>query len=92
MLVQWRYKVCKRFARQGTEIITGIRVKQIACSKPRPVGLFLYKPSKRRYDYVDYTGKINGSDIDVGDGTCYLELLGLIKFVEKVVCDERTFA
>jgi hypothetical protein len=92
MLVQWRYKVCKRFARQGTEIITGIRVKQIACSKPRPVGLFLYKPSKRGYDYVDYTGRYNRTEVDVSDSTCYLEALGLIKFVDRVVCDERTFA
>jgi hypothetical protein len=92
MLVQWRYKVCKRFARQGSEIITGVRVAQIAGSKPRPMGLFLYKPSKRKYDYVDYTGSYRRNGIDASDATCYLELLGLIKFVEKVQCDERTFA
>jgi uncharacterized protein with WD repeat len=91
MLVQWRYKIVRRFGRKDGEIIVGSQVRKFMKMKPRPAGLFLYKPSKRKYDYVDYTGRFKGQDVDVNINTCYLETLGVIKFVKKVDCDRDSF-
>jgi hypothetical protein len=91
VLTQWRYKIVRRFARCDGELITGRKVDKLQSLKPRPRGLFLYKPTKRKYDYVDYTGRFKKQDVDVTMNTCYLETLGVIKFVEKIDCDQETF-
>ena len=82
MLVQWRYKVCDKFARsdQGI-IIASEKMHKIEHTKPRPDRVFLHKPTKRRYDYVDYTD--NDGDVDVNYTTVILEFMGYIKFVER---------
>gem|GEM_PF-6344182 len=84
MLIQWRYKIQKPFARQGEDIIDGDRLIEIIHTKPRPDRLFICKPSKKKVDYVDYTGE----GIDIEFFTCELELLGFIKFVDRRICNE----
>lgn len=91
MLVQWRYKIVKRFAREGQELYCSEKYPELKRMKPRPYGLFLYRPSQRRYDYVDYTGHVKGVPSEAGDITAYLEMLGYIKFIEKKICDEEFF-
>lgn len=82
MLTQWRFKVCEWFAIQGEEIIVGEFLSGYRGGKVRPERMFIYRPSKRKYDYVDYSGRFKGRDLSVCDITCYLELLGYIRFVE----------
>lgn len=81
MLKQWRYKVCEWFAIQGEEIVVGDFLKGYRGGKARPERMFIYKPTKRKYDYVDYTGRFKGKELSACDTTCYLELLGYIRFV-----------
>jgi hypothetical protein len=54
--------------------------------------MFLYKPSKKKYDYFDYSGSVGNGNASISDTTCTLELLGYIKFIEKKNCDKRSFA
>ena len=91
MLTQWRFKIVKRFAREGQELYCSEKYPELKKMKPRPNGLFLYRPSQRRYDYVDYTGHVRGVPSEAGEITAYLEMLGYIKFIEKIICDERFF-
>jgi len=91
MLRQWRFKIVQRFARSDGELVCSGKINRLRKLKPRPTGLFLYKPSNRRYDYVDYTGKVKGAQVEVDEKTAYLEMLGYIKFIEEVVCDEGFF-
>ena len=91
MLVQWQYKITERFAREGDEILFGATYSRKKKLKPRPTGLFLYKPTGRRYDYVDYTGRVCGQEVEFCEITVYLEALGYIKFVQKVDCNEDFF-
>jgi len=90
MLVQWRFKVMCEFATCESEIYTG-HYKEFLAMKPRPERLFLYRPSSKRYDYVDYTGKTKGVKVDLCDNTPMLEFLGYIKFVDSKECNERNF-
>lgn len=90
MLKQWRYKVCELFAIQGEEIIVGDFLKGYRGGKARPERMFIYKPTKRKYDYVDYTGRFKGKELSACDITCYLELLGYIRFVEVEDGKSRT--
>ena len=53
--------------------------------------MFLYKPSSRRYDYVDYSGRLKGEWVEAEERTAHLEILGYIKFIEEVECDEGFF-
>lgn len=82
MLTQWKYKVCEWFAIQGGEIVVGEFLSKYRGGKARPVGMYIYKPTKRKYDYVDYTGKFKGQDLGFCETTCFLEMLGYIRFVE----------
>jgi len=88
MLTQWRYKIQKSFARQGEDIFDGEELQRIIHTKPRPKRLFLYKPSKKKVDYVDYTGETPLGEMEIGFFTCKLELLGYIKFVGRRICNE----
>jgi hypothetical protein len=92
MLVQWRYKIKKKFADCKGELFTGRSYNKYRRTKPRPVRMFLYKPSKKKYDYFDYSGTAKNGGTEVSDTTCTLELLGYIKFIEKKNCDKRSFA
>lgn len=87
MLKQWRFKTCQWFAIQEGEVIVGEFLEGYRGGRARPEGMYIYKPSKRRYDYVDYTGRHKRSEVQVSDLTCILEFLGYIKFVECI--DER---
>ena len=91
MLIQWRYKIVQRFARNDGELIFSQNLKKLYRLKPRPTGLFLYKPSSRRYDYVDYTGRVKGTQVEVDEMTAYLEMLGYIKFIEEIECNGEFF-
>lgn len=91
MLRQWRFKILRKFARDGEELFFGRKQRELRRLKPRPFGLFLYKPSRRRYDYVDYTGKVGKMETDVGEATMFLEMAGYIKFIEKEDCNEHFF-
>ena len=84
MLKQWRFKIVKKFVIDGGEILGGSAIAKFAHKRPRPNRVFLYNPSKRRYDYVDYTGKCGGQECLIDEKTCFLEALGYIKFVESV--------
>ena len=92
MLTQWRYKIVERFAIVNGEIVSGKVSSKLVHIKPRPKGLFLYKPSTRKYDYVDYTGSVKGQETEVTDRTCTLEILGYIKFISSRNCGEDDFA
>lgn len=83
MIVQWRYKVCKIFALHDGEVLIGERLKKYRGGNGKPRGMFIHKPTKRKYDYVDYTGRILKTDLEFCEETCILELLGYIKFVES---------
>lgn len=83
MLVQWRYKVCKKFANNQGAITGGGEFR-----KREKVGLtigkaFLYKPTKRGYDYVDYTGRVCKCDSELSEMTLFLEFMGYIKFIGR---------
>ena len=82
MLKQWKYKVLEWFAIQGEEIIVGDFLSGYRGGRATPSRMFIYRPTKRKYDYVDYTGKVKGKELDVCELTCYLEILGYIKFIE----------
>jgi hypothetical protein len=83
MLVQWRYKVKKRFSTCGGNVYC--KRKYLESRDNRfPLGTpFLYKPSRKRYDYVDYTGRVCKCGVEASEVTQFLEFLGYIKFVEK---------
>ena len=91
MLVQWKYKIVKKFAVENSAIVDRSRVIKIEHTKPYPDGFNLYKPTKRKYDYVDYTGNYRGHEVDFSDYTTLLEFLGYIKFIEKMDCDGNVF-
>ena len=82
MIKQWRYKVCEWFAIQGDEIIVGEFLSGYRGGRATPEKMFIYKPTKRKYDYVDYTGRFKKKEVDFCEITCYLELLGYIRFIE----------
>ena len=81
MLVAWRYKVCRVFARNGSGLYPN--ADRLLHTKPHPMGVRLYKPTKRKYDYVDYTGRYKKQEVEPNELTCILEFLGYIKFVEQ---------
>lgn len=83
MIVEWRYKVLKVFAREGEDLIPCRVARVMWRHKPHPVGVFLYRPTKRMYDFVEYTGRCKGRDVEGSYLTCALEMLGYIKFVGK---------
>lgn len=83
MLKQWRYKVCEKFATIDGEIISGDDVTVLQHTKPYPDRFLLYKPSQKKYDYVDYTGRINKQDAFIAENTCILEVMGFIKFISS---------
>ena len=91
MLKQWRFKVCDKFATLDGEVIYGDRVKAIQHTKPFPERFLLYKPTARKYDYVDYSGRILKTDVEIAYKTCELEFLGYIKFISSTECDEGNF-
>ena len=91
MLVQWRYKVCCDFGKQDGSIINGRKLESIKHSKPYPDRFFLYRVSKRKYDYVDYTGVYKGKQVNPSGLTSMLEFLGYIRFVSKEKCNGRIF-
>ena len=83
MLVIWRFKVQKLFAIQGDSIVVGKHLNTYRGGKAKPRKMYIYKPSRYRYDYVDYTGRVSRTEVDAHDLTCELEFLGYIKFVES---------
>jgi hypothetical protein len=91
MLVQWRYKICKKFARCNGEIKGHRTVRKFEHTKPIPDKVFLYKPTQKKYDYIDYTGEYGDKDTDISDDTVMLEVLGYIKFVSSKKCDGTVF-
>jgi len=91
MLVQWKYKIIKKFAVERGRIVDKSRMVKIEHTKPYPDGFNLYRPTKRKYDYVDYTGRYKGVNVDFSDYTTLLEFFGYIKFIEKMDCDGRVF-
>ena len=91
MLQQWRFKVTKKFAVCDGEIYAGKTYDRIIRTKPRPFRMFLYKPSSKRYDYVDYTGRVKGGQAQLSEITPLLEFFEFIKFVDSRDCDGRSF-
>lgn len=83
MLVQWRYKIQKCFAIQDGEILKGDYLLSYRGGKAKPEGMYIHKPTRRKWDFVDYTGRFKGQDLDFEELTCILEMLGFIKFVES---------
>lgn len=73
--------MCRVFARSGGGLYPNAH--SLLHTKPHPVGVRLYKPSKRKYDYVDYTGVYKQQNVEPSELTCILEFLGYIKFVES---------
>ena len=91
MLTQWRYKVSKDFGKWDGSIVGGRKLNKIVHSKPYPDGFFLYRETKRKYDYVDYTGVHKGVCVTLSDMTPLLEFLGYIKYIDKEECNGRVF-
>ena len=73
--------MCRVFARNGSGLYPD--AQSLLHTKPHPRGVKLYKPSKKRYDYVDYTGVYKSQSVEPSELTCILEFLGYIKFVEQ---------
>lgn len=88
MLTQWRYKICKKFTVEGGKIYGAKRTDYYLHTKPRPDDVYLYKPSGKKYDYVDYTGSGKHLGVTCCDKTTMLEFLGYIKYVERKSLDE----
>jgi hypothetical protein len=91
VLTQWRYKICKKFADCNGQINGSRVVSKFEHTKPIPNRVFLYKPTGKKYDYVDYTGRVKGERIDISDKTFMLEVLGYIKYVSRKKCDGSVF-
>ena len=91
MLTQWHYKVMREFATQQDRIMTGKQMIKYRVTKPRPYRLFLYKPSRRTYDYVDYSGNVKKEFVGISDKTSFLEFYGFIKFIGSSKCDKGGF-
>ena len=91
MLTQWKFKVTKQFADCNGEIKGSQTVYKYEHTKPRPDGVFLYKPTGKKYDYVDYTGSVRDDEADISEKTVMLEVLGYIKFVSRNKCDGDVF-
>lgn len=91
MLIQWRYKIVRKFGKMGDAIMDGDRLNRIEHTKPYPDRFFLYRVSKRKYDYVDYSGIYKDVDTNLSDLTALLEFLGYIKYVDSKSCDEGVF-
>lgn len=75
--------MCECFAIQFGDIIVGDYLYGYRGGRAKPEGMYIYKPTKRKYDYVDYTGRFKNKVLDFNDITCVLEFLGYIKFVES---------
>ena len=88
MLRQWRFKICKKFTVEDGKIYGEDVTEHYLHTKPRPDGVFLYKPSKKKYDYVDYTGSGIHYGLDASDKTTTLEILGYIKYIDCKCLDE----
>lgn len=89
MLTQWKYKIVQKFTIDNGEIHGPEVTNHYLHTKPRPDGVFLYKPTKKGYDYVDYTGCGKHEDVDISDKTFKLEILGYIKYVSRRKCDDK---
>lgn len=87
MFVQWRFKILNRFGRKGNTIHTGRRKVNEGGRGIRVVDgsdvMFVYNPSGKRYDYVDYTWSSREETDTLSEITSTLEILGYITFVEK---------
>jgi len=81
MIVQWKYKVCRLFAVEGEDIVLGEYLDGYRGGRACPKGMHIYRPTQRRYDFVDYTGRGKHKDLEFCETTCILEMLGYIKFV-----------
>ena len=81
MIVQWRFKVCECFAIYNDEIVRGDYLYGYRGGRATPSGMRVYRPSRRQWDFVDYTGKYKKTELDIKEITCILEVLGIIKFV-----------
>jgi len=91
MLVQWRYKIRGKFGVLDGTLIEGKMLEDIIHSKPRPNRFFIYRASKRKYDYVDYTGVFKGKEVEPSFTTLMLEFLGYISYIDNQECNGRVF-
>jgi hypothetical protein len=85
MLYQWRYKVLRFFGVVKGWVVIESRLDDMVGTKPRPSGLMLYKPTKRKYDYFDYSGNELGENVELCETTKTLLKKGYIKFINKKV-------
>ena len=81
----------KKFTITPKGILGGEATEKLSHTKPHPGGFFLYKPSHRKFDYVDYTGTGKHRSIDFLDKTYILEILGCIKYISSKKCHEGSF-
>ena len=85
--------MCDKFARSSSGIIVrGDKMEKIEHTRPRPRKVFVHNPTKRRYDYVDYTGSFKQGEVEICEQTMLLEIMGYIKFIERKKCNEGRFA
>lgn len=91
-MISWRYKVIKRFANVNGEIRGEEFYDKIVRVREKKGRIFLYRPSSRRYDYLDYSGVACGQCVAVSELTPVLEFLGYIKFVERKEVNGDTFS
>jgi len=84
MLNEYRYKIKDMFVTYKGEVYVGKdRIRKLRYSKPRPRGMFFYKPTKKKYDYFDYTGWELGERVLQCELTHRLLKMGLIDFVSR---------
>lgn len=86
MLYQWRYKILRRFGTLEGGIVKGEELSLIVGSKPRPKGFRLYKPTRKRFDFVDYTGNEFGKNVERDEITTLLIGEKYIQYIEKKLC------
>lgn len=80
MLIQHRYKITAPFIIRDGVIIRRITWKRTS-HEGMPYEMKAYKPSKKRWDFVDYSGKTYYGDMEICETTRELERRGKLIYI-----------
>jgi len=82
MLTQYRYKIIEPFVIKDGVILKVKKWKKTG-RESMPFGMHCYKPSKRRWDYVDYTGDSYYGQINKAESTRELVDRGWLVYIDR---------
>ena len=80
MLIQHRYKIVTPFLVRNGVILKKTKWKRVGHSE-MPTDIRCYKPSKRKWDYVDYSGRTYYGSMKICEITHELERAGKLIYI-----------